>query len=163
MNCVLNKIFTEDITCLIIKYAKEAYDKDREKLYSLIYTEKPNKNYKIFRYKYNYKTHVDDLLKEVIKLIDNNLLDLNTQDKIYKYLVAIKIIDFIDIQYDDMYFVNTKNIHTTRYIFKLIGRENDSYFNNDITQLELYKKHKELCWNKKDQEAWIYGKSWIFW
>ena len=156
MNCVLNKIFTEDITCLIIKYAKEAYDKDREKLYSLIYTEKPNKNYKLFRYKYNYKTHVDDLLKKVIKLIDNNLLDLNTQDKIYKYLVAIGIINFIDIQYDDVYFVSTKNLHTIRCIFKLIGRENDSYFSNDITEIELYKQHKEFFWNKRHEKSWIF-------
>jgi len=156
MDCVLNKIFTEDITYLIIQYAKEAYNNDRKKLYSLIYTEKPNKNYKLFKYKYNYKTKADDVLNEVIRLINNNLLDINTQYKIYKYLIAIEIINFIDMQYDDMYFINTKNLHTTKLIFKLIGRENDSYFSNNITEIELYKQHEEFCWNKRNRKSWIF-------
>jgi len=156
MDCVLNKIFTEDITCLIIEYAKEAYNKDRENLYSLIYTEKPNENYKILKYKYNYKTKADDVLNEVIRLINNNLLDINTQDKIYKYLMAIEIINYIDIQYDNMYYVNTENRHTRKSIFKLIGKEKDSYFNINIGETPIYKEHEKFCWNKRNRKSWIF-------
>lgn len=153
MEYVLNKVFTQDITNLIIKLAKELYHNDRIILYSLIYTKKPeNINYK--KYKYNYNTSLDGLLDEILNLKINNLLDINTCEKIYRYLLAYEIINIIDVYYEE----NTKNyneINKIKSIFQLINKEQDSYLDNNITRLKLYQEHVN--------NTWISGKSWIYW
>lgn len=113
MDIVLTCIFHQDISRYIIKLAKQSYNKERNILYSLIYSNSLTPRKRIYNYnnlfKFKNTIKLNSLISEINILKNQNQLDYNTIKKIMCYLAYCEYTAYQDYMYNehDCYFNNS--------------------------------------------------------